>query len=142
MSNPFAVDRDALKMVIKASVDTPSITKFLLISVPASRRGRAPWWTDTDYQNFISERDSYPSIQQAKLEGDEYLVAMANARVSRGGSRFQAICLRPTWMSNNKGMGTVSLGKTAELGNVAREDVAAVAVTLLSRTDTQGWFWH
>ena len=140
MSNPYAVDRDAAKKVIKSSTNTPSVTKLLLISFPASRRGRGPWWTDRDYRNYTSERNSYPSIQQAKLEADEYLVAMANARASRGGPPFQAISLRPTWMLNSKGTGKVHLGKTAALGRVTREDVAAVAVSLLSRDDTQGWF--
>jgi hypothetical protein len=124
---------------MEASANDSSIRKFLFISFPASRRNRAPWWSDKEYRDWVTEKDSYPDVWQAKLEADEYLVALANARARRGGPSFQAISLRPTWLTNSKGTGKVQLGKTGALGKVAREDVAAVTVSLLSREDTYGW---
>lgn len=123
-----------------ASANADSIGKFLFISFPASRRARAPWWSDKEYRDWVAEKSSYPDIWQAKLEADEYLVALANARARRGGPPFQAISLRPTWLSNSKGTGKVYLGKSKAVGQVSREDVAAVALSLLSRDDTSGWF--
>ncbi|KAH6886801.1 hypothetical protein B0T10DRAFT_490365 [Thelonectria olida] len=137
---PFAVDRDASKSFMEASTNDNSVSKFLFISFPSSRRGRAPWWTDEDFQDWMVEKRSYPDIWQAKLEADEYLVALANARARRGGPSFQAISLRPTWLTNSKGTGKVHLGKSRAVGQVTREDVAAVALALLSRHDTRGWF--
>ncbi|TGO47626.1 hypothetical protein BCON_0270g00220 [Botryotinia convoluta] len=49
MSNVNAVDLDAAKKIIKASVSSPEVTKFLMISFPASRRKKAPWRDNTDY---------------------------------------------------------------------------------------------
>ncbi|CZR69939.1 uncharacterized protein PAC_19840 [Phialocephala subalpina] len=138
MSNPTRIDRDAAKCIIKASVNTPAVTKFLMISFPTSRRRRAPWWDDDDYSNFLSERNSYPEIGDAKIGADEYLVTMTRQRESRG-ETFQAISLRPSWLTESP-TGKVQLGKTKALGQVARKDVADVAVRLLSREDTRGWF--
>ncbi|EOO01024.1 putative nad dependent epimerase dehydratase protein [Phaeoacremonium minimum UCRPA7] len=87
-----------------------------------------------------AEKSSYPDTWQAKLEADEYLVALAEARARRGGPPFQAISLRPTWLTNARGTRHVQLGKAGCVGQVTREDVAAVAVSLLSRDDTRGWF--
>jgi hypothetical protein len=140
MSNPAGVDRDAAKRIMKASTGVASVAKFLFISFPAARRKRAPWWSEEDYHDWLTEKASYPRIYEAKLDADEYLVALANARVRQGGMPFQAISLRPTWLTNGKGTGRVRLGKASCLGQVTREDVAAVAVGLLSRDDTHGWF--
>ncbi|KPM44526.1 hypothetical protein AK830_g2005 [Neonectria ditissima] len=140
LSNPFGVDRDAARFIMKASAADPDITKFLFISFPSSRRKRAPWWPESVYHDWLAEKSSYADIYQAKLEADEYLVAQASARAARGGPRFQAISLRPTWLTNAKGTGRVQLGKSGCVGQVTREDVARVAVSLLSRNDTHGWF--
>ncbi|KAF5871575.1 putative nad dependent epimerase dehydratase family protein [Botrytis fragariae] len=93
MSNVKAVDRDAAKEIITASVTSPEVTKFLMISSPASRRKKAPWWDNTDYQNFLNETIAYPEIVEAKLSADEYLVAMAKQRNDDGPDSFQAISL-------------------------------------------------
>ncbi|KFY82732.1 hypothetical protein V500_10362 [Pseudogymnoascus sp. VKM F-4518 (FW-2643)] len=138
VSNPNAVDRDSAKKIIKASANNPSITKFLMISFPTSRRKRAPWWTDSDYKQYLDEMRAYPQIANAKIDADEYLVAMAKVRESSG-LPFQAISLRPSWLTNNQ-KGKVHLGKTKSIGQVSRTDVAAVAVSLLSRDDSSGWF--
>ncbi|KAF2131254.1 hypothetical protein P153DRAFT_364864 [Dothidotthia symphoricarpi CBS 119687] len=140
MSNPFGVDRDAAKSFMRASADTPTVTKFLFISFPAARRNRAPWWSDSEYRQYVSERSSYPDIQQAKLDADEYLVALANKRAKGGGAPFQAISLRPTWLTNARGTGKVQLGHAGAQGQVTRKDTADVAVGLLARDDTRGWF--
>lgn len=139
MSNVNVVDRDAAKRIIKASISSPEVTKFLMISFPASRRKKAPWWDNTDYQNFLGETRAYPEIAEAKLNADEYLIAMAKQRNDDSPDSFQAISLRPSWLTNAP-MGRVHLGKTKFSGRVSRADVAAVAVSLLSRSDASGWF--
>lgn len=111
-----------------------------MISFPASRCKPAPWWNARDIQDYTAERDSYPAIADAKIQADQYLVAMANARRVRGGPPFQAISLRPTWLTTGRGTGRVSLGKAGALGNVSIEDTAAVAVEMLRREDVSGWF--
>jgi hypothetical protein len=119
-----------------------------MISFPASRRKPAPWWNEKDIADYTSERNTYPEIGDAKIQADEYLVAMAHARrqrggisdASTGGSTFQGISLRPTWLTTGEGTGHVSLGKTRALGTVPIEDVARVAVEMLSRGDVSGWF--
>lgn len=111
-----------------------------MISFPASRCKPAPWWDARDIQDYTSERNSYPEIGDARLQADQYLVAMANSRRGRGGPPFQAISLRPTWLTTGRGTGRVTLGKMRALGNVSIEDTAAVAVEMLGREDFSGWF--
>jgi hypothetical protein len=143
-TNVYGIDRDAAKSAIAAATALPTVTKFLMISFPASRRNPAPWWNGKDIADYTSERNAYPEIGDAKIQADEYLVAMAHARRQRDGtesdSTFQAISLRPTWLMTGKGTGRVSLGKTRALGTVAIGDVAGVAVEMLSRDDVSGWF--
>ncbi|KAH6719509.1 hypothetical protein BKA61DRAFT_597700 [Leptodontidium sp. MPI-SDFR-AT-0119] len=138
MSNPNAVDRDAAKRVINSATASPTVTKFLVISFPASRRNRAPWWDDKDFQSYQQEKNSYPQIANAKLEADEHLVAMAKKREKSGGAPFHYISLRPSWLTNGP-KGKVTLGHTRSLGQVPRASVAEVAVTLLQR-EVSGWF--
>lgn len=106
---------------------------------------------------IISERSSYPEIGEAKIQADEYLVAMGHKR----GEGFQAISLRLSWLTSSPtgcvflsapyaidlhkfqlltSKSKVQLGKTHALGQVSRASVANVAVELLSRPDTRGWF--
>ncbi|PLB47567.1 NAD(P)-binding protein [Aspergillus steynii IBT 23096] len=139
-SLPYEIDRDAAQMIIKASTDAEYVRKFLIISFPASRRHPAPWWDRQDVRHYVSERTSYPDIGDSKLQADEYLVAMAKARNDRSASTFQAISLRPSWLLTSPATGKVHLGKTRSLGQVTIGDVAAVAVSLLARDDTSGWF--
>ncbi|KAL4800380.1 hypothetical protein BDV19DRAFT_384206 [Aspergillus venezuelensis] len=143
-SDVYGIDRDAAKIIIKAATSHPTVRKFLLISFPASRRKPAPWWDNRDVKDYIQEKNAYPDIADAKLQSDEYLVAMARKRIlqSEGNSSsfFQAISLRPSWLLTSPGTGMVHLGKTRALGQIPIQDVAAVAVGLLSRDDTSGWF--
>ncbi|KAJ6013225.1 hypothetical protein N7540_007816 [Penicillium herquei] len=140
MQNVYAVDRDAAQHIIKASTGAPSVDKFLMISFPSSRRRAAPWWGKEDIRNWQQEVNSFPDIAEAKIQADEYLVAMSKARESRSGSPFQAISLRPSWLRTGAPTGRVNLGKTYALGQVNILDVAAVGVSLLARNDTSGWY--
>jgi hypothetical protein len=111
-----------------------------MISFPSSRRAAAPWWSKRDIQNWQQETSSYPDIAEAKIQADEYLVAMSKERGARDDSLFQAISLRPSWLITGPATGRVKLGKTPSLGQVKIADVAAVAVALLARDDTNGWY--
>ncbi|KAL6228748.1 hypothetical protein BDW75DRAFT_235680 [Aspergillus navahoensis] len=124
-SDVYSIDRDAAKIIIKASTSHPTVRKFLLISFPASRRKPAPWWDSHDVADYTKEKKSYPDIADAKLQSDEYLIAMSRKRNLQDSSGFQAISLRPSWLLTSPGTG---------------KDVAAVAVGLLSREDTHGWY--
>lgn len=73
----------------------------------------------------------------AKVAADEHLVAGAKRRQDGG---FQAICLRPGNLTDDKAAGKVSLGRTAARGRVSRGDVADVTARLLERGDTGGWY--
>ncbi|GKZ38323.1 hypothetical protein AbraIFM66950_010453 [Aspergillus brasiliensis] len=139
-SDVYGIDRDAAKIIIKAATSHPTVKKFLLISFPASRRKPAPWWDSRDAKDYTSEKNSYPDIADAKLQSDEYLVAMSRKRNLQDGSGFQAISLRPSWLLTSPGTGRVHLGKTRALGQIPIQDVAAVAVGLISREDTHGWY--
>lgn len=79
MSDVYAIDRDAAKKIIKASTDAPFVTKFLIISFPASRRRPAPWWDSQDIKMFNEEKSMYPDVAEAKLQADEYLVSRDDA---------------------------------------------------------------
>ncbi|KAJ5112141.1 hypothetical protein N7532_000186 [Penicillium argentinense] len=139
-SNPYEIDRDVAQRIMQASSRADYVRKFLMISFPASRRKPAPWWNQRDIRDYHSESNSYPSVKDAKLQADEYLIAMARQRELRGGPRLQAISLRPSWLLTSPGTGKVKLGKTQALGQLPIGDVASIAVSLLSRNDANGWF--
>ncbi|GME32100.1 hypothetical protein N7540_007816 [Neofusicoccum parvum] len=103
----YAVDRDAYKHVINAcAAAESSTTKFLAISFPAARRRRAPWWDDRDYAEYRAETAAFPAIQDARAQADRHLAAV----VRRTG--FQAVSLRPSWLTDGPPAGRVSLGRT------------------------------
>ncbi|ETS82985.1 hypothetical protein PFICI_04861 [Pestalotiopsis fici W106-1] len=133
LSQPCLVDRDAAIRIIEASTETESVKKYLQISFPASRRHRAPWWTDEDHLASREETSSYPDIQRAKLEADEFLVRMIKERSLHG------ISLRPSWLTNSPATGKVALGETPSVSQITRGDVAAVALEILMRDDVKGW---
>jgi len=88
----------------------------------------------------LSRRDkSISGHSEAKLDADEYLVAMAKQRNDDRPNSLQAISLRPSWLTNAP-KSKVHLGKTKFSGRVSRADVAATAIGLLSRDDASGWF--
>lgn len=149
-SRTYAVDQDAAKHFILASLADLNISKFLMVSHLGSRRARAPWWSDDDWTSYQKTWESIPDYCKAKLEADEYLVAMAAKRAAKedemgvkdekGDGRFQAIVLRPGLLTEEKATGRVQLGKTRAKGGVSREDVAIVADRLLAREDTRGYW--
>ena len=123
-----AVDRAACINFIEAAVATNSVKKFLLVSYLGSRRKRAPWWSDEDWQQTQEVNDGVlKNYYPAKLAADEALVSISKQR----SSDFAAICLRPGTLSDSEEEGKISLGKTAARGKVARIDVARVAAELL-----------
>ena len=112
-----------------------------MISHLGSRRLRAPWWSDEDWENAQKTATVLPDYCKAKLEADEYFTALAMKREEYrqgGDSAFQAICLRPGLLSAEPATSNVQLGHTAVRGSVSREDVAIVADKLLARSDTKG----
>lgn len=140
-SRTKAVDEIAAKAYISAALATPSVSKFLIVSYIASRKGYPPWWSEEDKKAADHVNQVVlPHYYKAKVEADEHLEALAKKRLDSGDKTFQAINLRPGTLTDAPGTGKVSLGKTAARGNVPREDVARVAAALLSRNDTRGWF--
>lgn len=138
-SRTYAIDRDAAKHYIKAAVETPSISKFLIVSYIASRRNRAPWWTEEDWKSAQHDNNEVlPDYYKAKVEADEYLAALAKKR-NETDPYFQAITLRPGSLSDDPATGKVLMGKTPSRGAVCRGDVAAAAAALLKRNDTTRW---
>jgi NAD(P)H-binding len=120
-------------------VETPSITKFLMVSFIGSRKNRAPWWTNEDWkeaQHVNSE--VLPDYYKAKVEADEYLAALAKKR-NENDPEFQAINLRPGILSDDPATGNVLMGKTPSRGKVCRGDVAAAALALLKKNDGSRW---
>lgn len=70
----------------------------------------------------------------ARLAADECLTAVAGTR----GDEFKAIILRPGSLTDEEGIGRVSLGKIKARGSISRADVAAVAARLLE-SEASGW---
>lgn len=140
-SRTYAVDQDAAKHYITASLARPSITKFLMISFIASRASYAPWWTEESRKAADEVKTKVlPDYAKAKVEADEHLLAETEKRRRGGDDKFQVINLRPGTLTDDAGTGKVDIGETQARGNVSREDVAAVAVALLERDDTRGYY--
>ncbi|KAI4197938.1 MAG: hypothetical protein LQ350_005592 [Teloschistes chrysophthalmus] len=129
------IDHDSCICFVQAAADTPSVTKFLLVSFLGSRRFKAPWWSAEEWKetqdlNNGALKNYYP----AKLASDECLTAQTFKRAS-----LQAIVLRPGRLTDGAVTGKVSLGKTKARGSVTRADVAAVAAGLID-SEAKGWF--
>ena len=132
----LAIDRDACIAFLKATLATPSVSKFLLVSYLGSRVKKASWWSEDEWRatqdvNNGPLKNYYP----AKLAADAYLTAVGRRR----GIDFAAICLRPGSLSDDDGQGLVSLGKTKARGKVTRADVAATAASLLDKQQASCW---
>lgn len=135
----FTIDRDAAKHFIHASLSKPSITKFLLISYLGSRRKRAPWWSDADWESAQATNRALADYHKAKVDADEYLTGLAIKRREKGDNVFQGIILRPGTLSDEPATGKIQIGHTPAGGKISREDVAIVADRMLARPDTRGW---
>lgn len=136
----YAIDQDAARHYISSSIASPKVTKFLMVSYIGSRRTRAPWWSDQDWEKSQHVNNTVlPHYFKAKVDADEYLTALTKQRHDQGDRKFQSIILRPGTLTDAPPTGTIHLGKTKSSGSVSRADVAAVAAALLERDDTQGW---
>ncbi|KAN0115315.1 NAD(P)-binding protein [Hyaloscypha variabilis] len=135
-SRTNAIDRDACIHFIRASVSSPAITKFLLVSAISSRRDRAPWWDDESWAMAKQFNEEIaPTYYKAKLASDEVLTVLGEQKKG-----FGYIILRPGALTDDKETGKISFGKTRARGQVTRGDVAEVAVRLLEKEGVRGWF--
>ena len=132
-----AIDHVACIAFIQAAAATNSVSKFLLVSYLGSRRSKASWWREDDWQRVQSVNDGVlKNYYPAKLAADECLTAIGRKR----GSGFAAICLRPGSLSDEEDESLVSLGKTQGSGKIRRIDVARVAAELLEAQNiTSTW---
>lgn len=137
-----AIDRDSCIHFIRSSIDTPSISKFLLVSAVSIRRERASWFDDESYAAMQKvNTEIMPAYYKAKLAADETLTVLGEERVKKEGKeKFSYIVLRPGALSDDEETGLVSLGKTAARGSVTRGDVADIAARLLETEGACGWF--
>ena len=135
----YAIDRDAASYFIRAAVNTPTVSKFLLVSAMSIRRQKAEWWSDEGYA-FVRKvnEEIMPDYYKAKLAADEVLTVLGEQRREKD-PKFQYVILRPGQLTDGEETGKVSLGKTDARGSVTRADVASVAAELLE-TEANGWF--
>ncbi|KAM0124098.1 hypothetical protein ACHAP3_010603 [Botrytis cinerea] len=133
----YAIDQNACIHFIRASLATPSITKFLLVSALICRRSRAPWWSEEDwaYVNKVNT-EVLPDYYRAKLAADQALVVLGEERKD-----WTWINLRPGTLSDEEETGRVSMGKTTGQGKVTRADVAEVAVRLLAEEGVKSGYF-
>ena len=107
----------------------------------ASRRNNAPWWSQEDCDSAQNTNQNVlKNYFEAKVAADEFFVAWAEKRKREGDFAFQAIDLRPGNLTDDPATGKVLLGKTPSGIKVSRADVAHVAVQLLARDDTRGYY--
>ncbi|KAL1876378.1 hypothetical protein VTK73DRAFT_9447 [Phialemonium thermophilum] len=122
------IDRDAATYFIRAAAETPSVTRFLLISWLACRHKRPSWWDEEQWKYAEEAYKSLGVYSDAKLASDDELRAAAAKRPEG----FAAVDLRPGWLTNEK-PGKVELGKTKRAdGYISRASVAEVADALLA----------
>ncbi|KAI8955726.1 NAD dependent epimerase/dehydratase [Xylaria longipes] len=123
----WAIDRDAASHFIRASVATPSITKFIMISFVSSRLEKAPWWTDEMWKEEREVRlKKLERYYQAKVAADQVLYEESKTR-----SDFAGICLRPGLLTMEPA-GKVTLGRTSVThGTSSRASLALLAALLL-----------
>jgi len=135
-SRTNAIDKVSCIHFIRASLSTPTITKFLLVSALSSRRGKAPWWDEENFKlAWRFNEEIAPAYYKAKLAADETLTVLGEEKKG-----FEYIILRPGMLIDEREAGKVSLGKTKARGSVTRGDVAEVAVRLLEKEGVRGWF--
>jgi hypothetical protein len=142
----MAVDRDAAIAFTKASIQTPSIKKFLTVSYLASRRNRPSWWSDEDWSSVQKvNTEILPTYYQAKVAADEVLTVLAKERfddeAKKGipeNERFHGISLRPGTLTTEKA-GGVLMGKITSRGNVSRTTVAETLVAVLETEGSRGY---
>lgn len=135
-----AVDREAAKKYITASIAAPSVSKFLTVSASIARREPAPYWDEADIATFNGGWKAIPVYCEAKLQADEFLYDESRRLESSGGKRvgWEDIHLRPGTLNDSPATGKVDLGRAKAKGGVTRNDVADVAVRLLQKGGAGG----
>ncbi|EMD69841.1 hypothetical protein COCSADRAFT_32509 [Bipolaris sorokiniana ND90Pr] len=142
----FAIDRDAAIAFTKASTHTSSVKKFLNVSYLASRRARAPWWNDEDWDSAQKvNNEILPSYYKAKVAADEVLTVLSNDRLAKeekegvpANERFCGISLRPGTLTEEPA-GKVKMGRIGVGEKVSRATVAEVIVRALEKDGLKGW---
>jgi len=133
-----AIDKTACIAFIRASISTPSISKFLLVSALSIRRGKAEWFSEEGWKEAIKvNTEIMPTYYKAKLASDEVISVLGEERSKKGG--FQYIVLRPGMLTDDEKKGKISLGRTDARGKVSRADVADVAARLLEVEGANGY---
>ncbi|KAI0905641.1 NAD dependent epimerase/dehydratase [Ustulina deusta] len=129
----WAIDRDAACHFIRASVATPSITKFVMISFITSRLEKAPWWSDEAWKEEKETRlKKLERYYQAKVAADQVLYEESKKR-----SDFAGICLRPALLTLEP-VGNVALGRTTVTnGTSSRASVAFLTALLLENPNVK-----
>ncbi|KAI1657062.1 NAD(P)-binding protein [Daldinia decipiens] len=122
-----AIDRDAACHFIRASVATPSITKFILISFNSCRYEKMPWVTEEHWQEYLkTTRNPLNRYYEAKIVADKVLWEEGKKRKD-----FAAVSLRPGILTMEP-VGGVALGKYPRVaGTTSRPSVAYVTALLL-----------
>ncbi|KAH6614125.1 hypothetical protein C7974DRAFT_404567 [Boeremia exigua] len=141
----LAIDRDAAAAFTRASVNTPSVKKFLTVSYLSSRRGRAGWWADSDWEAAQkTNNEILPTYYKAKIAADEVLTVLSRERVQKeekdgvpAKEQFAGISLRPGILTDEKA-GGVKVGKIGVGGDSSRGTVAHAIVAALE-TGFKGW---
>ncbi|KAF9878881.1 nad dependent epimerase dehydratase family protein [Colletotrichum karsti] len=121
----FTVDRDAAIHFVKASVATPSVKKFILVSYLASRKNKPTWWSDDEWQGALDVNKKLSNYFKAKVAADEVLWEESRTRPD-----FAGVSLRPGTLSDEPA-GKVEFGKTkGSRGTSSRQSVAEVAALI------------
>ncbi|KAI1385805.1 NAD(P)-binding protein [Hypoxylon trugodes] len=130
-----AIDRDAAIHCIRASIASPYITKFVMISFNGCRYEKPPWIDETHWQEYLKvTRNHYQRYYEAKLPADEVLYVEGKKRKD-----FAGICLRPGRLSMEP-VGKVSLGKFPRVeGYTSRASLAYTAALLLDSHNKNCW---
>lgn len=145
-SRTIAIDQNAAVAFTKASVNNPSVKKFLTVSYISSRRNRPSWWSDRDWESAQKvNNEVLPTYYKAKVAADEVLTVLAKERYERetkeGVSekeRFAGISLRPGTLSDDKA-GGISTGKIGSQGKISRATVAEAIRAVLETDGARGW---
>ncbi|KAI0410041.1 NAD dependent epimerase/dehydratase [Xylaria palmicola] len=130
----WAIDRDAACHFIRASVATPSVTRFVMISFITSRREKAPWWTEEMWREEKEVRlRQLARYYEAKVAADQVLYEESRKRPRD----FAAVCLRPGLLTMEPA-GGVALGRTpVSNGTSSRASVARLIALLLDNPDVK-----
>jgi nucleoside-diphosphate-sugar epimerase len=142
----YAVDRDAAIAFTRASVHTESVKKFLTVSYLSSRRGRASWWSDEDWEAAQkTNNEVLPTYYKAKIAADEVLTVLSKERYDEGvkksvpaNERFCGISLRPGGLTDAEA-GGVKAGKIGVGGKTSRATTAHAIVAALETDGAKGW---